>query len=191
MKKNCFEMIREKNTARRRQCVSPYKHLGRTRQELYRGGRGRSNSSTNARQQLELMRNSAANKRAEEAFATGEAISLPKNWSLISNYSIDACLFDLRDPNFRPGYRGKMEINPDRAPLLSESPHGQPGSAKCLTLAFTTEEKPKTPILTDPDFLSDVNIGAVYNRQYINEMTPERDGVGTVFEFRDKVGDNQ
>tara|TARA_R100001369_G_scaffold12168_2_gene26096 strand:- start:6035 stop:6859 length:825 start_codon:yes stop_codon:yes gene_type:complete len=141
--------------------------------------------------QLELMRNSAANKRAEEAFRDriGDITTPEELVADFEVYSYVMRAFDLEDQIFGKGLIRKMlESNPTEPSSLLNRLTDSRFREMHLTLGFTTEEGPQTPDLTDPDFLSDVTT-RFYNRQYINENDAQNETVGTVLEFRDKVGD--
>ena len=141
--------------------------------------------------QLELMRNSAANKRAEEAFRDriGDITTPEELVADFEVYSYVMRAFDLEDQIFGKGLIRKMlESNPTEPSSLLNRLTDSRFREMHLTLGFTREEGPQTPDLTDPDFLSDVTT-RFYNRQYINENDAQNETVGTVLEFRDKVGD--
>ena len=138
--------------------------------------------------QLDLMRDSAANKRAEEAFRDriGDISSPEELIADFEVYSFVMRAFDLEDQIFGKGLIRKMlESNPVEPSSLLNRLTDSRFREMHLALGFTTEAGPQTPDLTAPDFLNDVTT-RFYNRQYINENDAQNETVGTVLEFRDK-----
>ena len=138
--------------------------------------------------QLDLMRDSAANKRAEEAFRDriGDISSPEELIADFEVYSFVMRAFDLEDQIFGKGLIRKMlESDPVEPSSLLNRLTDSRFREMHLALGFTTEAGPPTPDLTNPDFLNYVTT-RFYNRQYINENDAQNETVGTVLEFRDK-----
>ncbi len=139
--------------------------------------------------QLDLMRDSAANKRAEEAFRDriGDISSPEELIADFEVYSFVMRAFDLEDQIFGKGLIRKMlESDPVEPSSLLNRLTDSRFREMHLALGFTTEAGPQTPDLTDPDFLNDVTT-RFYNRQYINENDAQNETVGTVLELIDPL----
>lgn len=141
--------------------------------------------------QLDVLRETAVNKRAEEAFREriGDIKTPEELVADFEVYSFVMRAFDLEDQIFGKGLMRKMlESDPVEPSSLLNRLTDSRFREMHLALGFTTEEGPQTPDLTDPAFLEDVT-SRFYNRQYINSNDTQNENIGTILQFRDKFDD--
>lgn len=138
-------------------------------------------------QQLDTMRNEAANKRSEQAFREriGD-IKTPKE--LVADFEVYSFVmkaFDLEDQIFGKGMiRKVLEADPVAPESLLNRLTDDRFREMHLALGFTTENGPQVPDFTNAAFLDDIS-NRFYNRQFINSNDEQNSTVGTVLEFRD------
>ncbi|MDF3414837.1 DUF1217 domain-containing protein [Sulfitobacter sp. M57] len=142
-------------------------------------------------QQLESMRNEAANKRSEAAFRERiGSITTPKE--LVADFEVYSFVmkaFDLEDQIFGKGMiRKVLESDPVEPSSLLNRLTDTRFRELHLALGFTTESGPQVPDFTNPAFLDEIS-DRFYNRQFINTNDEQNSTVGTVLEFRETGGD--
>lgn len=141
--------------------------------------------------QMELLRDDPRHKRAAEAFRERVgAITSPQEFVAdFEVYSFVMRAYDLEDQIFGRGLIRKMlESDPSDSTALinrlTDSRFGELHGA----LRFTTADGPQQPDFNNP-FWQQAIVDRYFERTYINETAEQNSTVGTVLEFREKVGE--
>ncbi|GAA6176165.1 DUF1217 domain-containing protein [Sulfitobacter pacificus] len=142
-------------------------------------------------QQLETMRNEAANKRSEAAFRERiGSITTPQE--LVADFEVYSFVmkaFDLEDQIFgKAMIRKVLESDPVAPDSLLNRLTDPRFREMHLALGFTTEAGPQVPDFSNSAFLDGIS-DRFYNRQFINSNDEQNETVGTVLEFRETGGE--